>query len=208
MSDYSIYIMLFISYVIGSIPSAVWIGKTFHGIDVREHGSGNAGATNTFRVLGKKAGTIVLCIDIVKGFLAVLLAHLIVEDISINFINYQLLLGTAAVLGHVFPLFAKFKGGKGVATLLGLMFGIHPLGSLLCLIIFLVILITSKYVSLSSIIGCCCFPFMMFFWFKETDNFLPYFGIIVSVLLIVTHKKNIKRLLAGNENKTFLFGKF
>jgi glycerol-3-phosphate acyltransferase PlsY len=139
--------MLFISYVIGSIPSAVWIGKTFHGIDVREHGSGNAGATNTFRVLGKKAGTIVLCIDIVKGFLAVLPAHLIVEDISINFINYQLLLGTAAVLGHVFPLFAKFKGGKGVATLLGLMFGIHPLGSLLCLIIFLVILITSKYVS-------------------------------------------------------------
>ncbi len=80
--------MLFISYVIGSIPSAVWIGKTFHGIDVREHGSGNAGATNTFRVLGKKAGTIVLCIDIVKGFLAVLMAHLIVEDISINFINF------------------------------------------------------------------------------------------------------------------------
>jgi len=207
MLYYQIFALLIFAYLIGSIPSAVWIGKIFHNIDVRQHGSGNAGATNTFRVLGKKAGTVVLLLDVIKGLIAVQLFRFI-PSIPINLINYQLLLGVAAVIGHIFPLFAKFKGGKGVATLLGLMFGIHPLGSLICLCIFLIVLLITKYVSVGSMFAGSCFPILMFFVFEETDNFLPYFGLIVSGLLIFTHKKNIARLKAGNENKTYLFGKF
>lgn len=182
----------------------MWIGKLMHGVDVREHGSGNAGATNTFRVLGKKAGIFVLLLDLLKGTAAVLLARQIEIE---NIVNFQILVGICAVLGHVFPIFANFKGGKGVATLLGLMLGIHPMGSLICASVFLILLITTKYVSVGSMIGGICFPFLMFFVFKEDDNLLPYFGILIAIMLLVTHKKNINRLLAGNENKTYLFGK-
>lgn len=208
MEQYLIYSLPLLAYIMGSVPSAVWIGKAFHGIDVREHGSGNAGATNTFRVLGKKAGIRVLILDILKGLLAVQLYYLLPETADVGEAkNYQLILGVPAVLGHIFPIFARFKGGKGVATLLGLMLGIHPFGSLICVGIFLIILIISKYVSLGSMIAGSCFPILMFFVFKENNNFLPEFGVIVSILLIVTHKKNIKRLMAGEENKTYLFGK-
>src|ERR1035437_6996229 len=117
--------ILIVAYLFGSIPTAVWIGQAFYGIDVREYGSGNAGATNTFRVLGKKAGIMVMLIDIVKGWTATNLAALIGLSVtgphtSIIFVNYQLALGIAAVAGHLFPVFAGFRGGKGIATLFGM----------------------------------------------------------------------------------------
>src|SRR5687768_13215686 len=122
---------LLFAYLLGSIPSAVWIGKRFYGIDVREFGSGNAGATNTFRVLGKKAGIPVLLIDIFKGWLAVQLAYLSSYRIdSVEFVNLELVLGIAALIGHIFPVYVGFRGGKGIATLLGVVIGVHPYAAL------------------------------------------------------------------------------
>ena len=120
-------ILILTAYLIGSLPFAVWVGKLFYGIDVREFGSGNAGATNVFRVLGKKAGIPVLLLDVVKGIVAVALAHF--SDFTSHttpLINYQIAIGIAAVIGHIFPLFAGFRGGKGVATLLGVAMAIQP----------------------------------------------------------------------------------
>ena len=135
MNIIKIIIALFLAYLMGSIPTAVWVGKAFHGIDVREHGSGNAGFTNTVRVLGWKAGLPVFFIDVLKGYLAVSLVRLGGSYVpgSIAFINFQLLLGAAAVLGHIFPIYVGFKGGKGVATLLGLLLAIQPQVTLICM---------------------------------------------------------------------------
>ena len=143
-----ILILVILAYLIGSIPTSVWIGKRFYNIDVREFGSGNAGATNTFRVLGKKAGVPVLIIDILKGSLAVALAYFSVFEInSDNFINLQLGLGVAALCGHIFPIFAGFRGGKGVATILGIVICILPLASVFSLVVFLVVLFSARIVS-------------------------------------------------------------
>lgn len=194
---------LIFAYVLGSIPSAVWIGKIFYGIDVREYGSGNAGATNTFRVLGKKAGIPVLVIDCLKGFgsvkLATLFAH---EPISTAaFVNYQLALGIAAVIGHIFPLFAGFRGGKGIATLLGLMLGIHPQGALLSLLVFLIVFALTKFVSLGSMMAALSFPFIIVLVFKTTTPSLIVFSMFIAILVLVTHQKNIERLIKREENK-------
>ncbi|RMG78149.1 MAG: glycerol-3-phosphate 1-O-acyltransferase, partial [Bacteroidetes bacterium] len=152
MYSFEHIIAIVIAYLMGSIPTAVWIGKIFYGIDVREYGSGNAGATNTFRVLGKKAGIPVLIIDILKGFFAVKLSYLFGGDILSHnqLINFQLTLGLAALLGHIFPIYVGFRGGKGIATLLGIMIAIHYQAALISFAIFTVIFIASKYVSLSS----------------------------------------------------------
>src|SRR5574343_1108513 len=133
---------VFISYLIGTMPTALWVGKAFFGIDIREHGSGNSGATNTFRVLGKKAGTAVLLIDVIKGLTAASLVRYLdfFEIDTVRFVNLQLLFGLSSVLGHIFPIYAKFKGGKGIATLLGMVIGIHYLSALVCLGLFVVIL--------------------------------------------------------------------
>jgi len=152
----TIILLLILAYLIGSVPTAVWIGKRFYSIDVREHGSGNAGATNTFRVLGKKAGIPVLLIDIFKGFVAVNLVYLQskfgVDDV-IPLTNLKLAFGFASVIGHVFPIFAGFRGGKGIASLLGILLAIHPAGALCALGIFLLVLLTTKYVSLGSMMS-------------------------------------------------------
>jgi glycerol-3-phosphate acyltransferase PlsY len=140
-----------IAYLLGSIPSAVWIGKSWYGIDVREHGSKNAGATNTFRVLGKRAGIIVLLIDIIKGFLAVLLPGILLQSdaFGVNSVSedtlipLKIIVAILAVLGHVFPVFANFNGGKGVATSLGVIIGIHPPAAGICVLIFLIVFIIS-----------------------------------------------------------------
>lgn len=205
-----VIICCLLAYLIGSISSAVFIGKTFYNTDVREHGSHNAGATNTFRVLGKKAGIIVLSMDLVKGALAVLLAYAIplpFESGTAQHLNLKVILGMLAVLGHVFPLFARFKGGKGIATLVGMMLAVHPSATLLCILLFLIILSITKYVSLGSMLGSLLFPLLLFLVFKETDSYLPYVGILIFGLVVLTHKKNIKRLLNGEENKTYLFKK-
>jgi glycerol-3-phosphate acyltransferase PlsY len=198
-----------IAYLLGSIPTAVWVGKSYYGIDVREHGSKNAGATNTFRVLGKKPGTMVLLIDVLKGALAVLLPFFILKD-SIEYerlIQIQLLTAILAILGHVFPLFANFKGGKGVATSLGIIIGLHPPAAGICLGIFLIVFIISKYVSLGAIITAIAFPLLIIFLFHVESIWLRGFSILLGSVVVLTHKKNILRLAKGEENKMNLFKK-
>ncbi len=196
------------AYLLGSIPSAVWWGKRYYGIDVREFGSGNAGATNTFRVLGKKAGIPVLFIDIVKGTSAVLLAFLSPFVFESNqFVNLQLGLGIAALVGHVFPIFAGFRGGKGVATILGIVICLTPITSLMVLGVFLIVLLATRYVSLSSMTAGLSFPFFLNIVLKNQNQTLLIFSLFVAALLIVTHKKNIARLLKRQETKVNLFVK-
>ena len=195
-------ILCLAAYLIGSIPTAVWLGKGIYGIDVREHGSGNAGTTNTIRVLGTRPGLIVFAIDMLKGFLAVCLAHFASYECGTEpFVNLQLLLGVCAVLGHIFPLYAHFKGGKGVATLLGIAIALSPLSALACFAVFVVVLLISKYVSLGSMLGGLTFPIMIIGVLKIHIVSLMVFAIAESVLLIITHRKNIVRLIHHEENK-------
>ena len=201
-----ISLLILVAYLLGSIPTSVWIGKAFYKIDVREFGSGNAGATNTFRVLGKQAGIPVLIIDILKGTGAVLLAYLsgFVTN-SYEFINLQLALGVAALMGHIFPIFAGFRGGKGVATILGIVICILPVSCALSLIVFLIVLFSSRMVSLSSMIAGASFPIMLNVVLGNTNPILTTFSIVVAVLLIVTHRKNIIRIVKKQESKVQLF---
>ena len=195
-------ILILAAYLIGSIPSAVWVGKLFYGIDVREFGSGNAGATNTFRVLGKKAGVPVLLMDVIKGILAVCLAHFSnFTSHSVPLINYQIAIGVAAVLGHIFPLFAGFRGGKGVATLLGVALAIQPQGAAMALGVFLIVLVSFRYVSLASMCAGLSFPFIVLTVLHNSPVSLILFSFMVAALLIITHKKNIQRLLKKQEPK-------
>ena len=199
MISVSTSIALLVSYLYGSIPTAIWIGKAFYGIDVREYGSGNAGATNTFRILGKKAGIPVLLIDILKGFLAVylpVLVHFGTQTIlDGELINIQILAAITAVLGHVFPIFAGFKGGKGVATSLGIIIGSHPPTALVCLTLFLIVFLTTKFVSFGAICSSIAFPIVLVFIFKTTDFSLILFSIFLSFAVIFAHRKNITRLI-------------
>jgi len=191
---------------LGSIPTSIWIGKRFYKIDVREFGSGNAGATNTFRVLGKRAGIPVLIIDILKGTCAVALAYLSnFEYASSEFINLQLGLGIAALIGHIFPVFAGFRGGKGVATMLGIVICIVPVACSLSLIVFLFVLLSTRIVSLSSMLAGVSFPIILNLILGNQNPVLLTFSLIVAALLIITHRKNIKRLLKKQESKVQLF---
>jgi len=198
-----------LAYLLGSIPSAVWIGQALFQVDVREHGSGNAGATNTFRVLGKTAGSIVLVMDIAKGLAAASLIILIpnVQPDSFQYVNLQLLFGFVAVIGHLFPIFAQFKGGKGIATLFGMIMAIHYPSALLCLGLFLTVLVTTRYVSLGSILGAVSFPIGLVYIFHEKTPLFVAFAITAALLVVLTHQKNIKKLVNGTENKAKLFKK-
>ncbi len=195
---------LILAYLIGSIPSAVWIGKTFYRLDVREFGSGNAGATNTFRVLGKRAGLIVLSMDILKGWIAVGIATLISEAPvgTSQFVDLQIVLGVAAVVGHIFPVFAGFRGGKGIATLFGVILASHPLACLLALCVFVLIFLAFRYVSLASISAALAFPVIVITVFAESVvPSMVIFSIMVAILVMITHQKNIERLLRKQESK-------
>lgn len=202
----SIALLAFVSYLFGSIPSAVWMGRRFHGIDVRAHGSGNAGATNTFRVLGKKTGIAVLLADVTKGYASSLLVLFLPLDTYEQLVQFRLLFGAFAVLGHIYPIFAQFKGGKGIATLLGVVIGLHPVLALICVGVFMMVLITTHYVSVGSMLATIAFP-LFTYWLPSVQRsaWLMGFGIVASVLVVFTHRKNIQRLLAGNESKTYLF---
>jgi glycerol-3-phosphate acyltransferase PlsY len=202
-----VLVALSLAYLLGSIPSAVWIGKLFFKIDVREQGSKNAGATNTFRVLGKGAGLSVLIIDVLKGFAAVFLVPFIYghEALVHNLSLLQITSGLAAVAGHVFPIFAQFKGGKGVATSLGMVLAIHPEAALCSIGVFLLVFVPTGYVSLGSMSAALAFPiFILSRLFGAPDMTLVVFGFCMSVFEVYTHRANVKRLLAGNENKTYL----
>jgi acyl phosphate:glycerol-3-phosphate acyltransferase len=196
---------LLIAYLVGSIPSAVWIGKYFYGVDVREYGSGNAGATNTFRVLGKRAGIPVLLIDVFKGWLSVNMAYLTDYRIgSVEFVNFQLVLGVAALLGHIFPVYAGFRGGKGIATLLGIIIAVHPQAALLSIGVFIAVLLITKYVSLGSMVAALSFPLIIIIVYKSAIPSLVIFSLVIAVLVLITHQKNIERLLRREEAKTKL----
>lgn len=201
-------VILLSAYLIGSIPNAVWIGKVFFNTDVREHGSKNAGSTNTIRILGYKAGIPVLLLDILKGFFAVKLIYFTFYYIPATgeYINFQLLLGLAVIIGHIFPVFANFRGGKGVATLIGVIMAIDPISTLICIGVFMVTLLITKYVSLSSMIAGLSFHVLVMVVFNTTTSSLVIFSLIVFVLLLFTHQKNIERLVRNEESKAnFLF---
>ncbi len=203
-----ITVSLLIGYLLGSIPTAVWIGKQFYQIDVREHGSKNAGATNTFRVLGKKPGIIVLLIDVIKGIIASMFPIIFNDFFEISYaflISLRLLSSISAMVGHVLPIFAQFKGGKGVATSLGVLIGLQPFAALLCFTVFVLIFIISRYVSLGAIISAMIYPFIVFLVDPNLLFHEMIFTVILSSAVIFTHRKNISRLLKGKENKMNLF---
>ena len=193
---------LILAYLVGSIPSAVWVGRQFYGIDVREFGSGNAGATNTFRVLGKKPGIAVLIMDVLKGFLAVKLAY-IVGDYSSDspeFIDFELALAVCGLMGHIFPVYVGFRGGKGIATMLGILIGVHPQAALICAIVFIITLLLSGYISLSSMMAGITFPIVIMV-FYSTNSSINIFSLAVAVIILVTHQRNIERILSKEESK-------
>lgn len=191
------------AYLIGSIPTSVWVSRFFFGIDIRDYGSGNAGATNSFRVMGPRLGTLVMVVDMLKGLAAVKLAFLLpfYIDNDIARTGLQIGLGLAAVLGHIFPIWADFRGGKGVATLFGLVLGISPWTALCCVGIFLLVLYITRFVSLSSILASVAFPVFILVIFNVENQAYRVFAIAVALLVILTHQKNISRLLRGSESK-------
>jgi glycerol-3-phosphate acyltransferase PlsY len=198
-----IIIVYFLSYLLGSIPTSVWIGRFFHNVDVREHGSGNAGTTNTIRVLGWKTGVPVLLIDIFKGWIATMLPAFfsLAESGTAALINFQILSGLFAITGHIFPVFAGFRGGKGVATVFGVLLALHPMLTISCMAVFLCVFLITGYVSLSSIIAGVAFPVFLFLIFDTPSNLFKAFSILVAIGLLITHRKNISRLRRGEETK-------
>ncbi|MEN9885246.1 MAG: hypothetical protein RLZZ420_2463 [Bacteroidota bacterium] len=201
------FFLIILAYLLGSIPTSLIISRTQFNIDIRDYGSGNAGATNTFRVLGSRWGSIVMFLDVLKGILAVKLALLLPFYIDNEFArtNFQIGLGLAAVLGHIFPIWADFRGGKGVATLFGLIIAISPFTALGCVGVFLLVLFLTRFVSLSSILASMAFPVFILVIFNVENDAYRIFAIAVALLVVLTHQKNIGRLLSGSENKVPIF---
>ena len=203
----------FAAYLLGSIPTALWVGRRFFNLaDIRKHGSGNAGATNTFRVLGPKAGSAVLLIDALKGFVAAYFLPLwLVSQGAITpeyALYYKLACGVLAVVGHIYPIFAQFRGGKGVATILGMMLGVAPATVGVCMLVFLLMLFLFRYVSLASMTAGLAFALLQLLpQFRPTQPFMVYVGFVLAALLIYTHRANIGRLRSGTESRVPLFGR-
>jgi acyl phosphate:glycerol-3-phosphate acyltransferase len=197
------FLLIIVAYLIGSIPTALIISRKFFGIDIRDYGSGNMGATNTFRVLGKKWGTIVMLADMLKGVLAVALFQLLPFYLDNEFhrTNLMIGLGLAAVLGHVFPIFAQFKGGKGVATLFGMMLTVQPVVALSCVGVFLAVLYLTRFVSLSSILGALMLPVCVLFIWNDDVPIYRIFAVLIALAVLLTHQKNIGRIIKGVESK-------
>jgi glycerol-3-phosphate acyltransferase PlsY len=199
--------LIITAYLLGSISNAVWVGNVLHKTDVRKHGSKNAGATNVLRILGWKAALPVFILDMTKGAAAVLLVFVAGYIPETNpFVGFQIVLGLTAMIGHIFPIFASFKGGKGVATIAGVITAIHPSAMLITFLLFALALLITHYVSLSSIIAACCFPFLVIVVFGNWLNVeetltLKIFSIAAAAIILVTHRKNIRRLHKGEETK-------
>jgi len=210
MLNFEHILFVILAYLTGSFPSSVWLGKIFYKKDVREYGSGNAGATNTFRVLGKGAGIPVLMMDVLKGWISVNYIYFIsggcnpfTDHVTSAQFEIQLALGIAAVIGHLFPIYIGFRGGKGIATLLGLLIGLNYIAAIASIVVFLIVFLISKYVSLGSILASIVFPIIVFFVLDEdtVNSSLQLFSIFVPILTLITHQKNIERLVRGEENK-------
>lgn len=193
------------AYLLGSIPSSVWLGRALKGVDLREHGSGNAGATNAFRVLGKGIGSAVLLLDMLKGFLAVNLATL-QSEISSGTEGWMVLrigLGLLAVVGHIFPVFAGFRGGKGVATITGVALALHPYGALAAMGIYLLVFLLTRISALGSLTAVITYPLWIILVFHSDYLSLRIFSLFVVILVLITHRSNILRLLRGEEKSLF-----
>jgi glycerol-3-phosphate acyltransferase PlsY len=202
-------IVFVLAYMFGSIPAAVWIGKIFHNTDVRKHGSGNAGTANVIRILGWKTGIPVLLIDLAKGWTAAMLPQLfhLAPDGTALLVNMQILTGLTAIMGHIFPLFAGFRGGKGVATVFGVLLAIQPLLTICCLGVFLAVLLVTGIVSVSSMSAGLAFPVLLFLFFHTPSVIFKIFSVFVAIALLITHRKNIRRLMTGEESKLIKFGR-
>ncbi len=205
--------MLFLCYLVGSIPASLWAGRLLHDVDVRRHGSGNAGATNAFRVLGWRAGVVAMIVDLGKGLLAagvIPLFFLAPEGLGLGVWEPEtvmhILAGLAAVVGHIFPVWARFKGGKGVNTSAGVLFALSPVTTAITLGIFVVVLFSSRYVSLASLTAAVAFPSTVairryVFGIESLDPSLLVFGILLGLAVIMAHRTNIERLLNGSESR-------
>ncbi|WDC84130.1 glycerol-3-phosphate 1-O-acyltransferase PlsY [Caloramator sp. mosi_1] len=181
------------AYLCGSFPTGVVIGKTFYNIDIREHGSKNMGGTNAGRVLGKKAGFVVSFIDVIKVFLPVLIAKHYLSMESAAFV------GICALLGHCYPIFANFKGGKGVSSFFGIIFALDFLLGVLLLVIWKILKHATNYVSVASMLS--CFTITLVFFYKYKNIKLLFVLLLLSLFIVYLHRSNIKRLINGNENK-------
>ena len=185
------------AYLLGSIPSGLWIGRKFFQIDIRQHGSGNLGATNSFRILGKKAGTIVLLLDLLKGSISVLL----LKQMDLHGIS-PLIIALFAVMGHTYPLFANFKGGKAVATFAGVILAYQPVLFLIGLGIFILTLAISKMVSFTSMLT-ISIGVLLSLYFQ--DMVLTTIALLADIFIIYRHRTNIQRILNGTEAKVDIF---
>ncbi len=209
-------IVVLLSYVVGSIPTSIMLSKWKHGFDIRTKGSGNAGGTNVFRILGWKSGLFVLAVDTMKGVVATTLIARLFWDPTLPFYNrtpfddftiIQMICGGAAIIGHVWTAFAGFRGGKGIACAAGMLIGIAPTEFAVSVLIFLVLFVSFRYVSLGSIGGAIAFPLSLIIRHNilsdEIHSYktLVFFSIGVSLLLLYSHRHNIKRLLEGTETK-------
>jgi len=203
---FSITSVIIISYLLGSIPSSIIVGKISKGIDIRDYGSGNAGATNAVRVLGFKIGFIVYILDIGKGFVAAyFISKLRIDTVPIDHIYMQIICGCFAVIGHIWTVFASFKGGKGVGAAAGMAAAIAPIPVLVGIFVFLILVISFNYVSVGSLSGIIAFNVTLYFqkYVFDKDIKIPVLilGILMLILILYTHRSNIKRLLEGKENK-------
>ena len=204
-----IFIMLVLAYLIGAIPTSIWVGKIFYKIDIREFGSGNAGASNAIRVFGLAVGLLVLVADMFKGFAAVNLVRFFSFLVpgTAEIVDIQIILGVAAVLGHIYPVYASFRGGKGVATVFGVLLALHPLAAVCAAAVFLIGFFITRYSSVGSILAGLSFPLWIIEVFHSQSLPLNIFSGLVALLIIFTHRKNIVRLWNGNENKTNITSK-
>ena len=200
-------LMIIVSYLMGSVPTSIIAGKLLQNIDIRKHGSGNAGATNVFRVLGAKAGIVVLLIDMFKGFAPVVWVSQLGVDSGLGWetVVFQLIAGLSAMFGHIWTIFAKFKGGKGVGTAAGMMLGLTPITILICLVVFAITVAATRYVSLGSILAALAFLAVTLVRKYGLGEYVPTallaISIFIPTLIIITHRANIQRLLRGEENK-------
>ena len=196
-------LLIVIAYLLGSIPTALIISKRFFGIDIRDYGSGNMGATNTFRVLGSKYGTMVMVFDMLKGITAVMLYNFLPYYFhnELERTNFMIGLGLAAVIGHIFPIFAGFRGGKGVATLFGMLLALQPVVAVSCVAVFMLVLFFTRYVSLSSILAAISLPISVLWIWNEHEVIYRVFALLVAAMVVFTHQKNIGRILRGVESR-------
>ena len=200
----SLISIIILSYLAGAIPTSIILSKLLRGIDIRDYGSGNAGGTNAIRILGWKIGAVVIIVDVGKGVLATLLvSRLRIDPLPLSADMLQIIAGSCAIIGHIWTVFAGFRGGKGVATGAGMLFSLYPVAGLVCLVIFVGLLLLVRIVSVSSMVTAISLPIVILvmnrFMNYSISNELWYFSIFAAVLIVYTHRSNIKRLLSGEE---------